>query len=35
VTPTGTIKLVPGTELWEYFCVPSESEAFNQRFSEN
>ena len=35
VTPKATIKLVPGTELWEYFCVPTESDAFNQRFSEN
>lgn len=24
-TTTGTILLRPGTELWEYFCVPSES----------
>ena len=28
-TTSGTIELSPGTELWEYFCVPSESEAFN------
>ncbi len=35
VTPMATIKLVPDTELWEYFCVPSESDAFNQRFGNN
>lgn len=28
-TTTGTIQLSPGTELWEYMCVPSESEEFN------
>lgn len=28
-TTSGTIQLSPGTELWEYLCVPSESEAFN------
>ena len=26
---TGTISLSPGTELWEYFCVPSESAEYN------
>jgi hypothetical protein len=30
-TTTGTIGLRPGTELMEYFCVPSESEEFNNR----
>lgn len=28
-TTTGTIQLSAGTELWEYFCVPSESQQFN------
>ncbi len=28
-TTIGTIELRPGTELWEYFCVTSESEQFN------
>ncbi len=28
-TTRGVIQLSPGTELWEYMCVPSESEAFN------
>ena len=28
-TTSGTIQLSPGTELWEYLCVTSESEAFN------
>jgi len=27
----GTISLSSGTELWEYFCVPSESEEYNNR----
>ena len=35
VTPMATITLVPDTELWEYYCVPSESDAFNQRFGNN
>ena len=26
----GTIQLRPGTELWEYMCVPSESEQYNR-----
>ena len=30
-TTTGTIGLRPGTELMEYFCVPSESQDFNDR----
>ena len=30
VTPKATIKLVPGTELWENFCVPSDYQDFNQ-----
>ena len=29
-TTRGVIQLSPGTELWEYMCVPSESEAFNR-----
>ena len=28
---TGTIGLRPGTEITEYFCVPTESEEFNNR----
>src|SRR5437016_4262190 len=28
---SGTINLSPGTELWEYFCVPSESAEYNSR----
>ena len=35
VTSTSTIKLVPGAELWEYFCVPTDSAAFNEQFTEN
>jgi hypothetical protein len=35
VTDTATIELVPGTELWEYFCVPTESDAFNRDFTES
>jgi hypothetical protein len=31
-TTSGTINLSPGTELWEYMCVPSESEAFNEQY---
>ena len=31
VTPKATIKLVPGTELWEDFCVPSDYQQFNQQ----
>jgi hypothetical protein len=30
-TTRGTIQLSPGTELWEYMCVPSESEQFNEQ----
>ena len=29
VTPRATISLVPGAELWEDFCVPSDYNAFN------
>ncbi|MBI4887999.1 MAG: hypothetical protein HY824_12970 [Acidobacteria bacterium] len=29
VTPTATIRLSPGAELWEDFCVPSDYNAFN------
>jgi hypothetical protein len=28
-TTRGTIQLSAGTELWEYFCVPSETQQFN------
>jgi hypothetical protein len=35
VTDTATIDLVPGAELWEYFCVPTESDAFNEDFTES
>src|SRR5437868_8268047 len=30
VTPKATIKLVPGTELWENFCVPSDYQQFHE-----
>lgn len=30
-TTKATIQLSPGTELWEYLCVTSESEAFNEQ----
>jgi hypothetical protein len=30
VTPKAMIKLVPGTELWENFCVPSDYQQFNE-----
>jgi hypothetical protein len=30
VTPKAEIKLVPGTELWENFCVPSDYNQFNE-----
>jgi hypothetical protein len=30
-TTTGTIQLLPNVEIWEYFCVPSESSDFNKR----
>src|SRR5205085_8046740 len=29
-TTTGTIQLLPGVELWEYLCVPSDSEQYNK-----
>jgi len=29
VTPRQTVRLVPGTELWEDFCVPSDYNTFN------
>jgi hypothetical protein len=29
VTPKSTVSLVPGAELWEYFCVPSDHLLFN------
>ena len=29
VTPKSTVSLVPGAELWEYFCVPSDHILFN------
>ena len=32
-TSTDTIQLLPNAELWEYFCVPSESTHFNERES--
>ena len=31
VTPAAKTVLVPGTELWEYFCVPSDFSAFNNK----
>jgi hypothetical protein len=30
-TTKGTIELRPNAELWEYFCVPSESDDYNKR----
>ena len=27
----GTMLLQAGTELWEYFCVPSDSQEYNSR----
>ena len=30
VTPKATISLVPGAELWEDFCVPSDYNSFNK-----
>jgi len=30
-TTAGKITLRPGTELWEYFCVPSESNDYNNK----
>jgi hypothetical protein len=30
VTPTATIPLMPRTELWEDYCVPSDYNAFNR-----
>ena len=30
VTPKSAIKLVPSTELWENFCVPSDYQEFNE-----
>jgi hypothetical protein len=30
-TTTGTIELLPNVEIWEYLCVPSESEEYNTR----
>jgi hypothetical protein len=31
-TTKGTIELSPRTEIWEYMCVPSESEQFNNDY---
>ena len=33
-TTTGMIQLLPNAELWEYFCVPSESGYFNSNQEE-
>jgi hypothetical protein len=33
-TTTDTIELRPNAELWEYFCVPSESDEYNKRVTE-
>jgi hypothetical protein len=35
VTPKATIQLVPGTELWENFCVPSDYADFNEKVFGN
>ena len=32
-TTTGTIELLPNVEIWEYLCVPSESNEFNNRLT--
>ena len=32
-TTTGTIGLFPNAEIWEYLCVPSESNDFNDRLT--
>jgi hypothetical protein len=32
-TTTGTIELLPNAEIWEYSCVPSESNEFNNRLT--
>ena len=31
VTPKATVTLVPGAEIWENFCVPSDYSTFNDR----
>lgn len=33
-TTKGKIELRPSAELWEYFCVPSESDEYNKRLIE-
>lgn len=33
-TTSATIRLSPGAELWEYFCVPSESQEYHLRVLE-
>jgi hypothetical protein len=33
-TTKGKIELRPNAELWEYFCVPSESDEYNKRLVE-
>jgi len=33
-TTKGKVELRPNAELWEYFCVPSESEEYNKRLIE-
>jgi hypothetical protein len=35
VTPKATIMLVPGAELWENFCVPSDYSDFNEKVFGN
>jgi hypothetical protein len=30
-TTKGEVELVPNAEIWEYFCVPSESDEYNKR----
>jgi len=32
-TTNGKFDLHPGTEIWEYFCVPSESNEYNERLT--
>jgi hypothetical protein len=33
-TTSGTIDLLPNVEIWEYLCVPSESEEYNNRVTK-
>jgi hypothetical protein len=35
VAPKATVQLVPGAELWENFCVPSDYGTFNEHVFGN